>query len=265
MKLYIKFNKGKLRKFVLLALKKAGSERKLTKLLNWPLIAIYRYKLERINISNLRLRQLLGYIGLDYKNIIFKENPILLNENWGRIIGGINCFRKKLKNNTFKHNHRLMREASSKLMKKWHKKFRVENPEQYYRLQYERFKKISHIRVKTKCGILVRNKFEEKVADWLYERGINFEYEPYLNLNCKAYFPDFVIGKTLVEVTAWKDPDHKKLSYLARKLKDYRKAGFKANLLIPTKLRKSYKPLNRFLITDLSQIKRSLGSSDVIK
>ncbi len=258
MRHYIKFKNGKLKALVLLAIKKAGSERKLARRLGWPKITIYQYNLEKVNVSDLRLKQLLRYLQINYSELLKKEEPKILDESWGRSKGGINCYKKKLKNQTFELNHKLMRNASSKKMKIWHAEFKSRDPEKYYKLQYKRFRKISKNNFKTINGLLVRNRYEKEIADFLFENRFQFIYEPYVNVFGKAYFPDFLIGKSIIEVTAWKNPDSNRLDYLKKKINDYTLAGFKVYFFIPTKFRNFYKPLSGFVVSELNEMKKAL-------
>ena len=255
---YLRFRSGKVKSLFIQALKKAGSERKLAFILEWPKIRIYQYKFEKVNISESNLRELLSYLRIDYAPFIKRSNPKLLNSNWGKRKGGLNCYKKKLENHTFELNHRLMRNASSKKMKIWHAEFKSRDPEKYYKLQYKRFRKISQNNFKTINGILVRNRYEKEIADFLFENRFQFIYEPYVNVLGKAYFPDFLIGKSIIEVTAWKNPDSNRLNYLKKKIKDYNSAGFKVYFFIPTKFRNFYKPLPGVVVSELSEIKKAL-------
>ena len=46
---------------------------------------------------------------------------------------------------------------------------------------------------RTLCGIMVRSKSEAIIADQLYNHGIPFRYESLIDINEKAYYPDFTI------------------------------------------------------------------------
>jgi DNA helicase-4 len=48
-------------------------------------------------------------------------------------------------------------------------------------------------RLATKSGIKVRSKYEQTTADYLYERGIHFQYEPLMLLGGKQFRPDFFL------------------------------------------------------------------------
>ena len=71
---------------------------------------------------------------------------------------------------------------------------------QYRSSFIEKMKKFTRV-YPTKSGILVRSKLEQKVADYLTENKIDFQYES-LSFDTKFGIcePDFVIGSTIVEV-----------------------------------------------------------------
>lgn len=78
-------------------------------------------------------------------------------------------------------------------------------------------KKIKNATVTQYNGITYRSKMEAKYAKLLAESGISFQYEPeqwtiipkfsHLGLNFRAvtYTPDFVVGKTAIEVKGWRN------------------------------------------------------------
>lgn len=158
--------------------------------------------------------------------------------------------------NTFERDMNKLKVINSIKMKEWHKKMKSENPEFYYKLQYKRFKKIGkHPLLTTKNNLQVRNCFEKQIADFLYDNGLKFRYEPYININRKAYFPDFLVEDTIIEVTAWKHPDAFRLSYLKKKIEDYQASNYKVIFFIPKKYRNFYKEIDRFIISDLEILK----------
>ena len=146
-------------------------------------------------------------------------------------------------------------------MKQWHKEMRERFPEEYYVWQYERFKKVGRgDSNKLENKILVRNKLEKKMRDFLILNGFKFEYEPYINVSGKAYFPDFKIGNKIIEATEWKHPDKDKIMKLNKKIKDYRKQGFEVVLYIPEIFRKFYKEIECSIISELAPLKAFLNA-----
>jgi dGTP triphosphohydrolase len=64
-----------------------------------------------------------------------------------------------------------------------------------YRKRLEVAKKWgSSLRFKTKSGIRVRSKAEKIIADFLFEKGIEFAYEPIANLGGFYVVPDFYLA-----------------------------------------------------------------------
>ena len=52
--------------------------------------------------------------------------------------------------------------------------------------------------IETDRGEVVKSALEKRVADWFYEKNIDYEYEP--NIDGTRYVPDFQVGDRLVEV-----------------------------------------------------------------
>ena len=118
-----------------------------------------------------------------------------------------------------------------------------EFPEKYYNLQYSRFKKIAGYKYKTKNGEKVRNFFEKKVADFLFDSGISYEYEPLVNIDKKYFFPDFLInGNIILECTEWKG--HDKAVKLNKKI-NYLKKRFSVFVIIPRSLSIYYQKIEK--------------------
>jgi len=254
--MYIKFKKGKQKGLVIKAIQKVGSERKLARSIDISKGCVYFYKTEKRNFSKVKLNRLLKLldIDIDYIKCDIEE---FLPKNWGRKKGGERLIELKKRDGTLQETIKRINVASSKIMKRWHATMKKEKPEEYYKWQYERFKKIGRgYTIKTKKGIKVRNKLEQEIADFLYDNKINFEYEPYLSLDGKAYFPDFIIKNLIVEATEWKHPQKRRLSYLKRKFDSYEKAGFRACLYVPLKYRKFYKEFDNFTISTLYELNR---------
>ncbi len=256
--MFLKIKKGKLNEIINKAITKAGSERKLCKAIGISKGFIYRCKHEECNISKDRLQKILNFLGIGnykYRKYILEELP----ENWGRIYGGINSINKKKKEGIFEETMERLRKGSSRYMKQWHKDMRENSPKEYYVWQYERFKKVGRgYRFSLKNKILVRNRLEKNIGDFLILEGFKFEYEPYINIRGKVYFPDFKIGDKIIEATEWKHPDKDRISELKIKIKDYRKEDYDTILFIPQNFRKFYKELEGHIISTLPEIKTFL-------
>lgn len=252
--MFLKLKIGKQNEIINNAIVKAGSERKLCKIIGIPKGTLYMYKSGLSNIKKETLQKILDFIGLNinyYKTDILKELP----DNWGRTKGGINCVKKKKDLGTFEKSIDKLRLISSKRMRMWHNYMKENFPKEYYTTQYERFKKIkggyTH---KLINNIPVRNKLEEYIGNFLISQGINFEYEPYININGKAYFPDFKIKDRIIEVTEWCHPNSDKLIKLKNKIKDYKKRGFDIVFFIPKDIRLFYKEIGCLIISDLKNL-----------
>jgi len=240
-------------KIIDLAIKKAGSERKLAKLLGVVRSAIYFYKFKQRAINETVLDNLVRFLHLEeieVENIISRE----LDQNWKQVIGGKNCYQNKVKSGTFKKNLFEMNKGS-RLM---HKKLRRELGEKYFISQSERFKKIGIRKFKSKNGELVRNIWEKKIADKLFDYGIKYEYEPCVSTEKNYYFPDFKINKILIEVTMWRGFD--KAPKLKQKINNLNKSDYKVFVIVPENLRKFYRSIEKYLISEneIEQIIRPL-------
>jgi|GEM_PF-1581057 len=261
--MFLKFKKGKQAKFIIQAIIKAGSERKLAKIIGIPKGTIYGYKFEVNNISDVRFKIILGFLGdpySKYRQHIIKELP----SNWGKVKGGINCVVKKKQDGTFRETIEKLRKVSSKRMKNWHDQMKRDYPKEYHIWQYERFKKVGRgYTYHLKNQIPVRNKLERKIGNFLISEGINFEYEPYLNVGGKAYFPDFKTNNIVIEVTEWMHPSSKKLAYLNKKIKDYKFNSMVVIMFIPPNIRKFYKEIDGYcnITSTLQDLKELLNAS----
>lgn len=254
--MFIRLIKKEQSKLIKTAIKKAGSERKLSKLLKIPNASIYHYKFDQTALPIKRFNKIVSFLKINKKDIKIKE---YLPQNWRQKLGGKKCVEVKKANGTFNKNIRQLKLLSSIRMKKWHKQMKIKNPEFYYKLQYKRFKKVGRYPMLiTKNKLNVRNSFEKEVADFLYDNKIHFEYEPYININKKAYFPDFLIKDIIIEVTAWKHPNKSKLLYLKKKIKDYLSSNYKIIFFIPKQYRNFYKDIDYFIISDLETLKTKI-------
>ena len=254
----LKLRQGKQNEIITKAIVKAGSERKLCKVINIPYGSLHRYKTEISNIPKDRLIMILEFLNCDiseHEENILRELP----NNWGQVKGGINCVKKKKAKGTFKEEMNKLKLLSSKRMKKWHRYMKENSPKEYYTKQYERFKKINGgYPCKLSNSVLVRNKLEKEVGDFLILNNFDFEYEPYTNINGKAYFPDFKVKNVMIEVTEWKNPYNDRLLKLKNKIKDYEKNVFNSIFFIPGKVRKFYKEIEDFIISELEELKTVL-------
>lgn len=245
--MYIKLEKVEQEKLIQLAINKAGSYRKLVKIIKIPRTSILRYKQLGV-IPEKRYKEILKFIGIERGTI----KTTKLEDNWKQILGGKKCVKVKKEKGTFEKQLKKAQKLGAKGLEKWHKKMKKEKPNEYYLIQYEKFKKISGYKYKTKNGERVRNKFEEKVANKLRELGIKYEYEPLIRINKKGFFPDFLINKkVIIEATEWNGET--KAYSLKEKIKHLEKK-YKVFVIIPKHLYSKYKILDDNLLVGLDNL-----------
>jgi len=254
--MFVKLLKGIQKQLISRAIRKAGSERKLSKMIGIPKSTIYEYKYERMNLPLERFEKLLSFLGLSIKK--YKIEYLL--ENWGRVKGGVNCVKNKILNGTLKSNLEKARKKT-KGIKSWHVKMRRKDPVKYHLIQYEHFKKIGGYKYKTLRGELVRNSLEKEIADFLYLNGLNYSYEKLIKGSKNYYFPDFEVNSIIIECTMWKG--FEKAYKLRDKIKDLQSIGIKVYVFVPSNLRSFYKVIDSYLISSLEELKTKLspGSS----
>ena len=198
--MYLILKKGLLREILDKAFLKAGNIRKLAKDVGIPRSTLSSYHMEKVSITEKNLNKLLRYLLMTLtKGGIVKKFP----DNWRQIKGGKKCVEIKKKKGIFEKQLKKMRSKNSyEHIKLWHKRMKKENPEKYYQMQYEKFKKIGGYKFLTLDGKKVRNQFEKDVADLLKGLGLDYKYEPLVYVGKKYFFPDFLINdKIILECT----------------------------------------------------------------
>jgi len=244
--MYVKLLKNSQEDIIKEAVEKAGSFRKLSKILKISRSSLDRYKTSE-SIPEDRFLQILEFIGKDTKGLVIDK----LEKNWKQKIGGINCVKTKKRNGTFKRDLQIAQKRGTEGIKKWHKKMKLKHPKEYYLIQYEKFKKIGGYKFKTKKGEKVRNAFEKEVADTLYDLNINYEYEPLINIKEKHFFPDFLINKKIIlECTAWKGETK---AYKLKEKIEILKDKYKTFVIVPKTLYSYYKILDKCLIKGIEE------------
>lgn len=244
----IKFKGGKQKWLIDQAVLKAGSERKLKKILGIPNQTINFYRREFINLPENRLNLMLNFLNLD-KEKIKDFIEVELDDNWGREKGGYNLIKKYKKSKYYEDYLIYLRKRGRKIFINLHKKWKKKDSEAYYKMQYERFKKVGKYKYKTNRGEIVRNKLEKDTADFLDSLELKYNYEPYVKVNNSVYFPDFMIGNLIIECTAWRG--YLKIKNIKRKIKDFEKEGFNIIFVIPLEVKKFYKAFDDKIITNL--------------
>lgn len=228
------------------AIEKAGSYRKMSKILNIPRSSIVRYY-QNGTIPQDRFDKIIDFLEIKTEKLKFKR----LEKNWKQVLGGEGCVKSKKYKGTFEEQLKNAQERGVKKFKEWHKRMKKENPKEYYQMQYNNFKKVSGYKFITKRGHKVRNKFEKQIADILYKFKIEYEYEPLVKSDKKYFFPDFLINnRIIIECTEWRGETK------AYKLKDkikHLKKRYKIFIVIPKDLYRYYKILDKYLIKGLDE------------
>jgi hypothetical protein len=233
-------------------IKKEGSYRKLAEKLEIPSPSFFPYLYGR-RIPEDRAKKIVDFSGEVYEKMIEET----FETNFRQKLGGKNCVISKKKKGTFERDMKNIQKIQSKKLKEWHRDMKDNNPEKYYKIQYSRFKKISGYKFKTKNGEKVRNLFEKKVADILFDYGVSYKYEPLVHVGKKYFFPDFLIGKDLIiECTAWKGESK---AYKLKEKISYLKNKYKVYVAIPESLRKYYKIIEDYLLVGPNEIIQALN------
>lgn len=244
--MYIKI-KNNQEKIIKKAIKKAKGYRKLEAITKIPKASLYRYeKLEAI--PEKRFQGIIEFLEIKKSTL----NLEILENNWKQKIGGKRCVETKKKKGTFQKDLKLAQEKGKEKIKEWHKKMKEKNPEKYHLMQYEKFKRIYGYKFTTKNKEKVRNKFEKDVADKLKKLNIKYEYEPFVKIDKKGFFPDFLISnKIIIEATEWQGKE--KAYQLKEKIKILSKR-FKVFVIIPKHLYSKYKILDNNLILGIENL-----------
>jgi hypothetical protein len=244
--MYVKLSKDSQENLIKEAIEKAGSFRKLSKLLKIPRSSIDRYKKSE-SIPKERFEQIIEFLEKNIDEIKIEE----LENNWKQKIGGKNCVIVKKAKGTFKEDLKKAQKSGAKKLKKWHQMMKLTQPRKYYGIQNSKFKKVSRYNYKTNKGEKVRNELEKQIADILYKLEINYEYEPLIKSNKKYFFPDFLIDKKIIiECTSWQGETK------AYKLKDKincLKKDYRVYIVIPKNLYSYYKILDNYLIKGIEE------------
>jgi len=251
--MFVVLKEGKLREIVAKALGKAGNIRKLEKEIKIPRSTLSAYYNEKRVINGVNLDKFTSYSKIRYsKKDVLEELPF----NWRQIKGGLSSVKSKRKRGTFYRQLNLCHKSSSSYMKSWHKKMKKNNPEKYYRMQFDKFRKVGSYKYTTKKGDKVRNSLERDVANILWRNKLNYEYEPFIRVADKAFFPDFLVnGKLIIECTMWRHSD--KAVKLKNKIKYLRKR-YKIYIIIPKDLYRHYLLVSKYLLKGVGEFEEIL-------
>ncbi len=245
----VKFKRGKQKLLLERAISKAGSERKLKKVLGIPNQTVNSYRNERIYISEERLIAIANYLCKDLSEVR-KDIDCKLDDNWGKKKGGFSLINKHKQNGTYEDYLKYLKKRGSKIFVEQHKKLKAKDPKAYSLDQFNRFKKSALYKSQTDRGEVVRNWLERDTANFLFSLGLDYEYEPHIKANGSMYFPDFKVNNLILECTFWSDSTTK-IPNLRKKLFDFQRAGFNVVFVIPEKIKKFYKPIEGHIISDL--------------
>lgn len=244
--MYIKLVKNQ-KDIINSAIKKAGSYRKLSQVLNIPRSSLVGYKKGGAIPKN-RFEKLINFLEIEKSSLETNKLEI----NWKQKLGGKACVKSKKEKGTFYSQLRDAQKSGVKGIKKWHRKMKKECPEKYYSIQYEKFKKIYGYKHKTIKGESVRNSLERDVANLLTEMGISYNYEPLVKIKNKWFFPDFVVGdKVILECTAWEGVTK---AYQLLERIEHLKEKYQVFVVIPKHLYIKYKILDKHLIKGLGEL-----------
>lgn len=245
--MYLKLKEGILKYLTNEAFRKAGNIYKLSKEIKISKSTLSHYHCENRLVNDKNLRKIENYLKIKVEK---RDLIQALPDNWKQILGGKNRVKKAKENGTFEKQ---LKKAwlGAKGNKKWHDLMKKTDPEKYYKSQYEKFKKIGEYKFSTINGEKVRNELEKSIADILKRQGVKYQYEPYINIKDRAFFPDFVINDNIIiECTAWRGYD--KAIKLKRKIK-YLKNKYNIYVVIPKALNNYYKILNNHLVLGLDE------------
>ncbi|MDO8634399.1 MAG: helix-turn-helix transcriptional regulator [archaeon] len=132
---YAKFTQGNQKAILEKAIAKAGSERKLSELIGIPSSTIYYYKTEKVNLPLERLEKILGFLGIS-KTLLDYE---LIDPHTYHKKGGIIAFQNHQKNGSLEKVLKNAQLKASEKMRQWHSSMKINNPLEYYQIQYSRF------------------------------------------------------------------------------------------------------------------------------
>lgn len=66
---------------------------------------------------------------------------------------------------------------------------------------------------------------------------------------------DFKVKEFIIELTKWSKSCPERINRLNNKIENYQKSGLKVIFLIPKTIRKFYKEIDDFIISDLEKLK----------
>jgi hypothetical protein len=252
--MYLKIKSRELKSFISLAVLRAGSIRKLSILIKIPKTTIHDYQQEKRLITEENLLVLENFLKTKLHSDFIIDK---LSNNFRQSLGGVNCVKNQLcagKMETQLKSARMILSKSGNDLKSWHKKMKKNNPLEYYTIQYNHFKKIGEYKYFTKKGEKVRNILEKETADFFFDKNIEYQYEPLINVGKRYFFPDFLIkNNTIIECTMWRGYD--KAIKLAEKINILNKE-YKVIVLVPEKLSNYYQRISKNLVLSYKELEK---------
>lgn len=249
--MYIRLKREKILEFLSKAAKKAGSQNKAADEIGINKKDMWNFRIKNRSIPKKKLNLILEYIGEELcKEDVIEELP----DNWKQMLGGRNCVKKKKEDGTLNEQLKESRGKLKQTLSDWHKKMKKKSLQRYYKIQYNRFKKVADYKFNTENGERVRNSLERDVANILIRLGKVYQYEPLVRAKKSYFFPDFLVeDKTVIECTMWRGYD--KAIKLREKI-NLLKSRFKVHVVIPEKLIKYYEPIKENLIIGLANFEK---------
>jgi len=245
--MFIKLKEDIQKKFIQRAMDLAGSQARLSRLLSIPPQSIANYFNGEL-MPEERFDKIATLLKIKNKTRMIEKK---LPNNWRQVIGGKRCVIAKKKKGTFDRDMKHLQNIQSAKLKKWHHDMKKNSPEEYYLLQYSRFKKVGSYKLRTLKGEKVRNSLEKDIADILFRNKVSYEYEPLIRMGDHFFFPDFVIAdKIVIECTMWRGFEK---AYKLKSKVDILKNRYKVFVVIPKALNNYYKILNNHLILGLDE------------
>jgi len=208
----IRFKKGKQSEFLRRASKPFGSLRKFAKFLDMGWGYFWYYISEQVTLPGVVFDKSLPFTGLSKKFILNNWVIEILPYNWFAIKGGVST--GKINSERLKNDMKFRRmwvERSKKAGSKLKGRF-IENWD-------VGFRKAGKRKVTGPKGEKMFNENEKDIALMLLSKNKNYEYEKLINLNGKFYFPDFIVGKTIIERCGLSTNNY--LDSLKNKITDY--------------------------------------------
>jgi len=165
---------------------------------------------EQVTLSYKLFREILPLVKIREEKILDEWVEKILSGNWGRVRGGIKTQQKLRIDPNFRNKWRQIRKkAGRKIRVKFLKNWDIG------------FRKAGKRNTIGPKGEKMFNEHEKRIAEFLLAKNKNYEYERLIKLNGNFYFPDFIIGNTIIERCGFFTKTY--LKVLKKKIEDYSK------------------------------------------